>query len=50
MTFVGVGAKETKTEYPTEEGLEFGTTKQREDWVLEPEESVLSKHDLERVS
>ena len=50
MTFKGAGSKETKTEWPIEEGLEFGTTKQREDWVLEPEENLLSKSDLERLS
>lgn len=49
MTFVGIGAKETKTEWPIEEGLEFGTTRQVEE-PSEPEIDLLSENDSDRMS
>lgn len=49
--FKSSGAKETKTDWPHEEGLEFGTTKQQDDWFLEPtEKDLVSLQDEERMS
>ena len=40
-----LGEKELKTDWPIEEGLELGTTKQKtESPVLKPEEDDLTEH------
>lgn len=45
---VGTGtasSKYVKEEYPVVEGTTLGTTKLKDDWFLEPEESIVSQRD-----
>lgn len=35
------GTRAVKTDYPNEEGLELGTTKLKDDWILEAEDESL---------
>ena len=41
----GIGTRFIRTEYPVTEGLVAGTTKLKEDWVLEADESVVPEQE-----
>lgn len=43
----GIGTRHINSNYPVEEGLELGTTKLSDDYILEPEEESLVTQELE---